>query len=177
MKKLAASLFLALAAVLPAHEDRIGPLVQVQKVSAVPKPIGRTTLTWDAGAGETPAPSLKLQCDLFAAAVPANGLADLPRPDFNPMHVAWSLTSFGPERKWVDRPYLYVVIPLHGPAGQAWEQTWVTFHFDDKGAMTRKFKRFVRAGENSVSVFWKDWPVGGGVSAEDLYKASEKSGR
>ena len=163
------ALALALAATpASAHEDTIAPLSKVEKVYAAPKPLGELRVTYS-GAGRGKGPGrLAVGCDAFRGDVPAEGLSDLPRPDWERFFAAYSLTSY--ERgKWTGRPYVYVQVPLNGPAGEAWERTWVTFHFGAGGKPIRRIKRFIPdEATNSVRVLWKDWKIGSGVSAERL---------
>lgn len=158
----------ALALFVPwaaAHEDMIAPLEKVEKVYATPAPLGQLRVVYSAAKNATEA-SLRVDCVLFRGSVPAEGLADLPRPDWDRFVAAYSLTSFE-SGKWTQRPYVYVSVPLNGPAGKAWEQTWVTFHFDADGKLLRRIKRFVPdAATKSIQVLWRDWQVGSGVSAE-----------
>ena len=91
-------------------------------------------------------PGLAVECELFRGSVPAKGLADLPRPDWERFVAAYSLTdvtSFE-SGKWTGRPYVYVEVPLFGPTGKAaWQHTWATFHFDADGKLIRRIKRFI----------------------------------
>lgn len=51
--------------------------------------------------------------------------------------------------------------------GKAWQQTWVTFHFDADGKLTRRIKRFSPdEATNSIRVLWNDWKIGAGISPE-----------
>ena len=94
----------------------------------------------------------------------------------------FSLTSYDVDtRQWVDRPYVYVLVPLLGPAGaENWQQTWVTFHFTPKGFTDRKLKRSIDMGpsaadprSNTIRTIWADWPIGKGVTAAEALKAAE----
>ncbi|HLL89046.1 MAG TPA: hypothetical protein VK324_07060 [Tepidisphaeraceae bacterium] len=156
-----------------AHSDQIAPLAKVEKVYAAPEPIGRLSAVYTAHEGDAKE-SLVIECGLFKARVGAEGLTDLPRPDWGSFSVAYSLTSF--EGKWVERPYLYVTVLLHGPPGQAWQQTWATFHFDADGKLTRRVKRFVPdEASKSIRVIWEDWPVGSWSSAEAILDAAVRN--
>ena len=160
------------AAAVSAHEDATPPLAKVEKVYAAPEPLGELRATYTAaGAGKEQA--LVVECGVFRGSVPARGLADLPRPDWGGLSVAYSLTSVEHGR-WVRRPYVYVVVPLHGPAGRSWEQTWATFHFDADGRLVRRVKRFVPdEATNSIRVVWKEWAVGSGVPAEAVLESGK----
>lgn len=155
-----------------AHEDQIAPLAKVEKTYAAPRPLGTLTATWMAKqSGENP--SLVVACDLFRVNVPVKGLVDLPRPDWGNFTVAYSLTSYE-AGKWVERPYVYLSVLLHGPAGQTWRQTWATFHFDADGKLVRQIKRFIPdEATNSISVVWKEWPIGKGVSATTVLESAK----
>ena len=173
--KTGVALWLALVFVAPyaaAHEDQHAPLAKADNVYATPKPLGQLRVVYTAAkdAGDA---GLSVECDLFRAAVPAAGLADLPRPAWDRFTVAYSLTNYE-GGKWTDRPYVYVMVPLYGPAGQAWEQTWVTYNFDADGKPVRRIKRFIPdpAGKFIRSV-WKEWEIGSGVSAEALLEAAK----
>ncbi len=155
-----------------AHEDMIAPLAKVEKVYATPKPLGQLRVTYS-GAERGKEPGLAVECELFRGSVPARGLSDVPRPDWERSLAAYSLTSYE-SGKWTDRPYVYVQVPLSGPVGKAWEQTWVTFHFDADGKLSRRIKRFIRnEATNSIRVVWKEWEIGSGVSAEALLESAK----
>ena len=160
------------AAFASAHEDVIAPLAKVEKVYAAAKPLGQLRVTYS-GAERDKGPGLAVECELFRVSVPAKGLADLPRPDWESFFAAYSLTSYQ-SGKWIDRPYVYVQVPLNGPAGRAWERTWVTFHFDADGKLVRRIKRFISdRGTNSTRVIWKEWAIGSGVSAEAVLESAK----
>ncbi len=161
---------LGAAATASAHEDMIAPLAKVEKVYAAPKPLGPLRVTY-VGANREKEPALTIECNLFHGSVPAKGLTDLPRPDWERFFTAYSLTSYE-SGKWTDRPYVYVQVPLLGPVGKPWEQTWVTFHFDANGKLVRRVKRFAPA-TNFIRVVWKEWKIGSGVSAEALLESTK----
>jgi hypothetical protein len=161
----------SLATTALAHEDSIAPLSRVEKDYNAPPPIGTIRVAYRAAAGDRPA-SLGVACDAMRCDVPAAGLVDLPRPDFGGLVAAYSTTSFENGR-WTDRPYVYVSVPLHGPPGGSWTQTWATFHVDADGRLTRRIKRFV-PGANAVDVIWKEWPIGGGTSATDVLQPTTR---
>jgi hypothetical protein len=155
-----------------AHVDMIAPLLKVEKVYAAPKPLGKLRATYTRSE-DGKEQGLLVECELFRRSVPANGLTDLPRPDWSAFYVAYSLTSDRSGK--VKRPYLYLVVPLHGPVGTSWEQTWATFHFDADGKLTRRIKRIIpTASPNSVHVLWEVWEIGSGVSAEAVLDAAQK---
>lgn len=165
--------FLLMVSRVGAHEDMIAPLVKVEKVYATPKPLGPLRIAYADSEGGKPQ-TLLVKCDLFGRSIPAEGLLDLPRPDWSLLSAAYSLTSFE-SGKWVERPYLYLVVPLHGPAGESWEQTWATFHFDANGKLTRKIKRFVpMSSPNAIRVLWEDWGIGSNVSAKSVLEAAQR---
>jgi len=67
-----------------------------------------------------------------------------------------------------------VQVPLNGPVGKAWEQTWVTFHFDADGKLSRRIKRCIpNEATNSIRIVWKEWEIGSGVSAEALLESAK----
>ena len=176
MYRLGTAFFLAFmlaAASASAHVDMIAPLAKVEKEYAAPKPLGRLRVTYS-GPEAGKEPGLAVECDLFRGSVPAKGLADLPRPDWERFVAAYSLTSFE-SGKWTERPYVYVQVPLLGPAGKApWEQTWATFHFDADGKLIRRIKRFIsNKATNSIGVVWKEWDIGSGVSADALLESAK----
>lgn len=171
--KCGAAILLLLPSLAVAHSDLIAPLLKVEKVYAAPKPLGELRAVY-ARSDDGKEQALLVECGLFRRSIPANGLVDLPRPDWSSFHVSFSLTSFE-SGKTVDRPYLNLVVPLHGPAGQSWEQTWATFHFDADGKLTRRLKRIIPlATPNSVDVLWKEWAIGSGLSAEALLEVPQK---
>jgi hypothetical protein len=166
--------FLAFAAPFAAaHEDQIGPLVKVEKTYAAPTPLGPIRALYVAATKEAKA-SLLIKSDAFEVNVPAEGLSDLPRPDWDRFTVAYSLTSYANGR-FVERPYVYLSVVLYGPPGQSWEQTWATFHVDADGKLTRKVKRFVDVEKsNSIRVIWRDWPIGGKATAAEILEAAKE---
>ena len=153
------------------NEDESGMLLSVAKVFAAPAPLGKLrgefTTSQD---GKKLA--LLVECALFRRNVPANGLVDLPRPDWSSFHFAYSLTSYESD-KLVARPSLYLVVPLHGPIGKSWEQTWATFHFDAGGKLTRRIKQFIPSA-SAIRVLWEPWEIGSGVSAEAALDAARR---
>lgn len=169
-----------------AHTDMIAPLTRVEKVYQAPKPLGEMKVIYTAGRDAVAAdeergiaaeaavkPGLTIACDLFESSVPGELLEDLPRPDWNGLYAAFSLTNFSRTRgEWVDEPYVYITVRLHGPVGESWEQTWATFHFDHNGQLERRIKRFVPVPNpriKSTLVIWEAWPAG--TEAEDILKA------
>jgi hypothetical protein len=175
MYRLGTAFFLAFmlaAASASAHVDMIAPLAKVEKEYAAPKPLGRLRVTYS-GPEAGKEPGLAVECDLFRASVPARGLADLPRPDWECFFAAYSLTSYD-SGKLTERRYVYVQVPLSGPAGKApWEQTWATFHFDADGKLIRRIKRFISSeATKGIRVVWKEWEIGSGVSADALLESA-----
>lgn len=155
-----------------AHSDQIAPLSEVEKVYAAPEPIGRLSACYNA-ASEDSQESLIVACDLFRSQVPPEGLSDLPRPGWSSFSIAYSLTSLDSSGEWVDRPYLYLRVRLYGPAGQSWEQTWATFHFDAEGNFDRRVKRIIpNESTNMARVIWEDWPIGSDQSAEAVLESA-----
>ena len=151
-----------------AHTDQIAAIAKVEKVFLTPDPIGLLTATYT-GPQASDSQGLAIKCDLFDVNVPAVGIADLPRPDWNNFSVAYSLTSFNKSAGWVNEPYLYLSVVLHGPAGKSWQQTWATFHLDAAGSLTRRIKRFVtHSSPDYIQVIWEDWPIGSEQSAESI---------
>ena len=114
---------------------------------------------------------------MFRGSVPAKGLADLPRPDWERFVAAYSLTDLTSfeSGKWTGRPYVYVEVPLLGPAGKAaWQHTWATFHFDADGKLIRRIKRFIsNETTNTIRVVWKEWEIGSGVSSDALLESAK----
>jgi hypothetical protein len=164
-----------------AHEEMIGPLVVIEKVYDAPEPLGRIVVRYDATEAE---PTLHLRHGRMIAKVPADALRDLPRPNWDAMTVPYAMTSFDVKtRAWVDRPYFYISVPLHGPAGKTWPTTAALFFFDKAGRLSeRKLKQFMPIkdgrprpdlppGEADViDAINEDWPAGGVESAEDLLR-------
>ena len=168
--------FMLAAASASAWEDMIAPLVKVDKEYAAPKPLGRLRVTYS-GPERGNEPGLAVECELFRGSVPAKGLADLPRPDWERFVAAYSLTDLTSfeSGKWTGRPYVYVQVPLLGPAGKAArQQTWATFHFDADGKLIRRIKRFIsNEATNSIRVVWKEWEIGSGVSSDALLESAK----
>lgn len=153
-----------------AHQDRIPPAKYLHAVYEAPDPIGDITLVYD---GRQENATLRLACDLFESAVPHEALADLPRPNWNEIEVRFSLTSYDERRQLVERPYLYIQVPLFGPSGESWQQTWVTLHFDHNGKFEKRaLRRIVELDENMSRHFWPDWPVEGDKTAQQVLEAA-----
>ena len=164
--------FMLAAASAFAWEDMIAPLAKVEKEYAAPKPLGRLRVTYSGPEGGNE-PGLAVECDLFRVSVPARGLADLPRPDWECFFAAYSLTSYD-SGKLTERPYVYVQVPLSGPAGKPWQQTWATFDFDADGKLIRRIKRFIsNEATNTIRVVWKEWEIGSGVSSDALLESAK----
>jgi hypothetical protein len=171
---------LALAGSVFAHTDMIGPLVRVEKVYDAPAPIGRITVKFDATNAD--AATLELTSALFRASLPPNALRNLPRPNWDGLAVPYSLTSYDVEtRQWVNRPYLYITLPVYGPAGRTWPSTSVQFSFDEKGGLKeRRLKQHVPvkdgrprpdlppADTDFLHTLYEPWPVEGTESAEEV---------
>jgi hypothetical protein len=175
MYRLGTAFFLAFmlaAASASAHVDMIALLAKVEKEYAAPKPLGRFRVTYS-GPEAGKEPGLAVECDLFRASVPAKGLADLPRPDWECFFAAYSLTSYD-SGKLTERPYVYVQVPLFGPAGKPWQPTWATFDFDADGKLIRRIKRFISSeATKGIRVVWKEWEIGSGVSADALLESAK----
>ena len=167
--------FMLAAASASAWENMIAPLVKVDKEYAAPKPLGRLRVTY-LGPERGNEPGLAVECELFRGSVPVKGLADLPRPDgsVSLSPTSTDLTSFE-SGKWTGRPYVYVEVPLLGPAGKAaWQHTWATFHFDADGKLIRRIKRFIsNETTNTIRVVWKEWEIGSGVSSDALLESAK----
>jgi hypothetical protein len=151
-----------------AREDMGATLESFEKSYTASAPIGRIRLGYSARNPDKQ--TLALECRLFKGTVPTAGLADLPGPDWDALTVAYSTTTT-PIVEGVDlEPYVYVLVPLRGPRGEVWEQTWVIFHFDAHG-LKRKIKRFAHdAVHDWTEVTWNDWPIGSGMSAEQALR-------
>lgn len=163
------SILMLIPAGAVAHEDWMANLESFEKIYTAGDPIGRIRLTYSAWDADKPV--LALECGLFKGTVPAAGLTDLPGPNWHSIVVAYS-TSTTPmvvgERN--PEPYVYVLVPLGGPRGEAWEQTWVTFHFDSRG-VTRKIKHYVPdPATNSIGGAWVDWPISSGITAQQALR-------
>jgi hypothetical protein len=155
-----------------AHEDMLAAPQRIEKVYSIPKPVGMLRISYSARSDREPE-RLSLECELFKAAVPAEGLADLPRPDWEGCRIAYSMTSYDTEkRQFVDRPYIYIKVAVHGPRGETWERTWVHFHFDHDGRLQRKLLRHVPR-DGYIRVLSEHWPIGSRASAGEVLKAAE----
>lgn len=163
------SILMLTSLVAAAHEDMGAGLESFEKTYTASDPIGRIRITYSAR--NTDKPTLALECRLFKASVPAAGLTDLPGPGWDALGVFYSTTTtpmIVGGRKL--EPYVYISVPLRGPRGTAWNQTWVTFHFDANG-LTRKIKHFAEDNaSNSTYVSWADWPIGSGITAEQALR-------
>jgi hypothetical protein len=107
---------------------------------------------------------LEVTCNLFKSIVPSEGLADLPRPDWSALSVTFSVR---PADRQGLGPYISLKVPLGGPPGVAWEQTWAEFHFDSRGTVSRRITRQVRDPVPNATVHTsRDWKIGAGITAE-----------
>jgi hypothetical protein len=166
---------------LAAHQDRGAPPARVVKEYVVEKPLGTVRVTYAAATQPGDKPSLRVECDAFKGEVPAEGLEDLPRPDWGKAEMFYALTDYDLDAdKFVDRPYIYVKVPILGPGPETWDRTWVTFHFKPtQGFAGRMIKRFLDAvlladgKTTSTRELWVDWAIGKSVSAAEAIKQGE----
>ena len=151
-----------------AHQDQIPAPHEFQRVYELAGPLGTTRLQYTGRPGGEPI-GLTLATDLFNAQVPGSALASLPRPDWQAMVLAYSNVSFDEETHgFVDRPYVYLRVPLFGPSGrEVWEDTWVDLHFDHNGQLTRWLRVDVRR-RGTTRTLREEWPLGSDVTAAEL---------
>ena len=120
-----------------AHVDKVGPLVVIQKIYEVDDPIGRITIRYDCS--DPKHPMLEIRSNLFQAALPSSAILNLPGPDWAGMMAPYSMVSFDSAlKRFVDRPYLYLLVPLRGPPGNSWSRATVRFFFDDQGKLKER---------------------------------------
>lgn len=162
-----------------AHSDWIGPLIIVEKVYGTPEPIGRITVRYDGSDAEKP--TLTLSSNLFQIKLPPHLLLNLPSPDWDNMRVPWSMTSFDLEtKKFVNRPYLYISVPLRGVKGEFWISASVQFFFDKQGLLKERHLRrdvllkdirwrfsLPYSKEDDITVH-ADWPLDSTMTAEEV---------
>jgi hypothetical protein len=156
-----------------AHTDSIASVRRADIVYAAPEPLGPIQVLQEINE-DYAATRLRVRTALWEVEVPVEAMANLPRPSWNSMRVAYSLTSFDPEqegRAFVDRPYVYVEFTLHGPRGVSWQRTSVIYHLDADGELTRQLKQFIEK-EDDIRVVWEDWPVDSSLSAAEVLDAA-----
>jgi hypothetical protein len=154
-----------------AHEEWVASLTRFEHVYETAKPLGEIRVKYCAAEAKDGRPSLQVNCGNSSVDVPPAALLDLPGAQWDGLTVAFSLTSFDVKTKrWVDRPYFNLSVPLRGPPGKQWSRTWVYFSFDGDGTFKgRSLKRFSdNVDTNSISVLWKDWPIDKGIEAVDV---------
>lgn len=173
---------LSLAAPALAHIDMSGQLLSIGKIYDAPSPIGRITLKYDGTDNDTP--KLQVTSNLFRSKIPPQALRNLPRPYWDAISALYSLISVDSATgKWIDRPYLYISVPLHRPLGKSEQGAQVLFFFDEEGNLkerrlrqtihaqvTNKEKRKINMGY----VLYENWPITSNETAEQvLTKAFE----
>jgi hypothetical protein len=147
-----------------ADQDMIAQLASSDNVYTALEPLGQIRVRFSGTAQDRQ--TLELDCNLFKATVPSEGLVDLPRPDWNALSVTFSVRAAGQGRQ-AQGPYISLRVPLSGPPGVAWEQTWAVFHFDSQGKVSRMITRFAPDPVlNSTTVISRDWKFGAGITAE-----------
>jgi hypothetical protein len=148
-----------------ADQDMIARLASSDNVYTALEPLGQIRVRFSAIAQDRQ--TLELDCNLFKATVPSEGLADLPRPDWSALSVTFSVRPAGQGRQALG-PYISLQVPLSGPTGVAWEQTWAVFHFDSQGILTRTIRRSVPDPvlERTTHHTSRDWKIGAGITAE-----------
>jgi hypothetical protein len=67
-------------------------------------------------------------------------------------------------------------VPLGGPPGAAWEQTWAVFHFDSQGKLSRTITRSVPDPvlDRTTHHISSDWKIGAGITAEAALSRSRQ---
>lgn len=155
-----------------AHQDMIGVLSKVEKVYSAPDPIGQLRVAYSTS-NEGEVADLTIDSQLFSATVPREGLEDLPRPDWSALYATYSFTVDESGRS-TGIPYLTVRVPLHGPIGQAWSQTWVTFYWNADGELSRHLRMHKMSDvTNMTHVYWGDWAIGEGIDAETALRTAQ----
>lgn len=146
-----------------AHEEMSAPVVRVEKVFAAKKPLGNIHVVYAETEEPDKEPVLRLSCDLFKASVAAAELKGLPRSDWGAINVYFSMTSFDvATKKFIEKPYLNIMVPVLDPEVTNSLGTWVHYLFDAEGKFTgRMIKQFVPYKDiNATKVIWEEWPVG-----------------
>src|SRR5687768_3884025 len=134
--KLTAVLLFFLALPALAHEETLGRLRAFDKTYDAAAPFHTIRVTFSM---PKDAAVIRVETDVCKLDVPQDHLLDLPRPDFERLTVPHSATSFDAQaKKWVERGYLTVKIPLHGTATQAWADTFAVLHFDQDGTFKHR---------------------------------------
>lgn len=146
-----------------ADQDMIARLAGSDNVYTALEPLGQIRVRFSATAQDRQ--TLLLDCNLFTATVASEGLVDLPRPDWSALLVTFSVR---PADGRSQGPYISLKVPLGGPPGVAWEQTWAEFHFDSQGKVSRRITRSVPDPVLSRTTHHisKDWKIGAGITAE-----------
>ncbi len=173
MRKLITALFfislwlVPMAGVAWGEAAEIAPVLKVEKIYDFPKPLGRLRVVFTQAKGGKDQ-ALFVEGDGFKTPVPAKALADLPGADWDRLRVSHEDANPG-------RPYVYVEVPLRGPEGKPQKSTWVNFHFDADGKLTRYLKRnLAEPAKNGSRTLWKEWPVDAGKSAEAVLEETAK---
>lgn len=173
---------LSFAVSAPAHIDRQGQLLSIEKIYEAPAPIGRITLKYDGTDKDTP--TLQVTSNLFRSKIPPQALTNLPRPYWDAISALYSLISTDPATgKSIDRPYLYISVPLHRPLGKSEQGAQVLFFFDEEGNLKeRRLSQTIPAQITNTEnmkidvayVLYENWPITSKETAEQvLTKAFE----
>lgn len=172
-KQLTAFLVLILTSISAiADQDMIARPSSSDNVYTALEPLGQIRVRFSPTAQDPQ--TFELDCNLFKATVPPEGLVDLPRPDWSALLVTFSVRPDGEGRS--QGPYISLQVPLRGPPGAAWEQTTAVFHFDSQGKLSRQITRDVpdpvlSRTTNHIS---REWKIGAGITAEAALKQPRK---
>jgi hypothetical protein len=135
------------------------------------EPLGQIRVRF--GAAAQGRQTLELECDLFKATIPPEGLADLSRPDWSALSMTYSVRTTGRETQG---PYISLKVPLNGPPGEKWEQTRAEFHFDSQGRISRQIVRLVPDPvlPRTTHHISREWKIGSGITAESALSQPRK---
>ena len=161
-----------------AHRDRIPSLLVVEKVYAADAPLGHIAVRYD-GTDEAN-PKLNLRTELFRSAVPTKMLRALSRPDWERLSLFYSLTSFEPKTgKLVERPYLYLAVPLRGPTGKSAPKVYIELHFRSDGKLSKRTLRakFSPVRSDGTETIYQDWPLNSAESSDAVLDRALKKSR
>ncbi|MEM7682206.1 MAG: hypothetical protein AAF288_09650 [Planctomycetota bacterium] len=151
-----------------AETERPGKLVRVEYVYETDPEVGpvRVAFAW-----HSPRPlqiGVQVNCKLFESDVPPEAIPAVAL-SVHGHALSWS-TPIDPETGETGDPELWLSVPLVGRAGgDPGHHTYVVFHFDHEGNITRSLKReYYRPTHWNGVTIRADWPVDAESTPEEL---------